>query len=163
MMLTRNGRFVSMFCSPNIRINLFLYFLNFLLSDSEKVYSSWGLIRSPKNWIQGILRYSKKQKQNWVVKVQLWPYRCRSCTVRGLLPVYWFYSFFNCSAAEVPPGGGQADPLLERQAHLDGEDGAGAGQGAPHLRHSHVHSSHHLPILQEAAQGSVSPGHAVQR
>lgn len=50
-----------MFCSPNIRINLFLYFLNFLLSDSEKVYSL-GLIRSPKNWIQGILRYSKKTK-----------------------------------------------------------------------------------------------------
>lgn len=30
-------------------------------------------------------------------------------------------------AAEVPPGGREADLVLERQAHLDGEDGAGAG------------------------------------
>ncbi len=67
------------------------------------------------------------------------------------------------AAAEVPPGGGEADPLLERQAYLDGEDGAGTGQSATHLCHSHIHSSHYLPVLQASAQGALSPGHAVQR
>lgn len=65
------------------------------------------------------------------------------------------------SAAEVPSGGREADPVLERQAHLDGEDGAGTGQGAAHLRHSHLHSAHNLPVLQAVAQGSLSSGHAV--
>lgn len=64
-------------------------------------------------------------------------------------------------AAAAPSGGGEEDPVLERQAYLDGEDGAGTGQGAAHLRHSHLHSPHHLPVLQASAQGSLSPGHAV--
>lgn len=33
--------------------------------------------------------------------------------------------FLPTPAAEVSSGGGEADPVLERQAYLDGEDGAG--------------------------------------
>lgn len=39
----------------------------------------------------------------------------------------FFSPSFQTPAAEVPSGGGEADPVLERQAYLDGKDGAGTG------------------------------------
>lgn len=80
-----------------------------------------------------------------------------------LTSFFFFFFAFHPLAAEVSSGGGEKDPVLERQAYLDGEDGAGTGESAAHFRHSHLHSSHHLPVLQTPAQGSLSPGHAVQR
>lgn len=70
-------------------------------------------------------------------------------------------SYSTPAAAALPPRGREADPVLERQAYLDGEDGPGTGQGATYLRHPHLHPSHHLPVLQASAQRPVSPGHAV--
>lgn len=44
-----------------------------------------------------------------------------------------------------------------------GQDSDVQGEGAAHIRHPLVHTAHRLPVLQEAPQGALPAGPAVQR
>lgn len=72
------------------------------------------------------------------------------------------FPLFLLPATAPPSGSREADPILQRSAHLDGEDGAGEGESASYFCHPHVHTPHHMPVLQTPAQRPVPPGHAVQ-
>lgn len=67
--------------------------------------------------------------------------------------------------AAAPSAGRRRKAQLpaERPAHLDGEDGPGPRQSTTHLLSAHLHQANYLPVLQEAAEGPLPPGPAVQR